>query len=180
MKKKIILIVELLLLLAILPCRAQDTIIDLKSKDIHIFNFSNKSVSLRNTHGVCELFNKDGLICLTQEWFPYGSDYINKTYSFVQEADTMNIHVNFGQEAYFFYLYNIEFKKGDYELTMHDWSKEDLIRGKDICTNHYCVNILFERVYGQIQTNSESKFNDIYFNDINFYGIDVLDEEKVT
>lgn len=173
MQKKMLYLMKILLLLTMFSCKAQDNIINMKSKDFHIFYFLDKNVHLLNADDVSEIYNSDGLICLTQEWAPYGSRYIKKKYSFVQDVDTMNITCYCGQERNYFFN-KIRFEKGDYELNLdYDYSKREII-GSDIRREN-TPHLFLKNVYTPKEKNTQQ---DISLEKVKFIKIDLNDTQN--
>ncbi len=175
-------------------CSAQK-VVNLKSKDVLVFNFKTDDVRLAkfyakvyNQDGTYketiesseneEISNKENLV-ITQEWKPMGYGYYQKKYSFILDKDTMNISCKCGQFQNY-YFKNLDFKKGNYELKFDFIEKYDeetkkhkpqikYILGNEITTSKEVQNILFKNTY------ENSAQQDKYFRDLKFIEIDLRD-----
>ena len=184
-------------------CKAQDKVIETKSKDVLIFKFKSDNIQLAKFYSKVhnednsykktiessenkEIYNNSNIIIITQEWQGYGSHYFDKEYSFVLAKDTMNIKCKCGQNKKYFFK-NLEFKKGNYELIFeypkkyNDSTKkiESLIiyvKGKQIRTPKKGQDILFKNTY---VSHINSTLQDTYFKDLKFIEIDLKDTINV-
>lgn len=170
-------------------CKSQ-TIIETKSKDVLIFEFKNDNIKLARYYTKVyhqdgtyeaiveasankEIFNKQNISIITQEWQAIGSNYINKRYSFIQQKDTMTIKCICGQERNY-YFKNLEFKKGNYELNFN--SPKMKIQYQEIDSLNRVKNIFFKNTY---VPEEELSIRDLYLYDIRFYYIDLHDTINV-
>jgi hypothetical protein len=188
----------------VISCDAQKTIVETKSKDILVFGFNHDNVNLINIpesfyipdkkiyHTIDakynkEVYNKKGLLVLTQNWTGYGSHYIDKKYSFIQNQDTMSIACKCGQEQNYFFR-NLEFQKGKFELSFTFPKKQNVqtnkyesqinyILGNQIKTPQEVQSVLFKNSYIWWETKGE--FKNIFFKDLKFVEIDLKDSINV-
>jgi hypothetical protein len=155
-------------------------IIDIKYKDIFIFNTKGSCIYLLNSFYTEKTYNQKKNIIGIQRWVGDGFDYIKKEYSFIYKKDTMNIICNCKQYTNI-YFKNLEFKKGTYELLVHFElyrSLKKIISGNQIKTPKEVQNILFRNAYPWGE-NGDRKFGDMYFKDLKFIEINLADTVNV-
>ncbi len=191
----------LLTFLFLQSCKGQNIIVDLeKNKDILFFGFNNENVNLVNPTKKnysldtkkywetnpklnTEIYNKNKSIIFSQKKTGYGSTYLDKEYSFIQNKDTMSIKCKCGQAVNYF-LINIKFQKGKFELNLdfprkfNEQTKKyesqiNYILGNQIKTSKEVQNILFKNSY--MWWESKGEFKDFYFKDLKFIEIDLKD-----
>ncbi|MET3047018.1 hypothetical protein [Flavobacterium covae] len=174
----------------VISCKAQKIVIETRSKDILVFGFNDENIKLINkpeslyipdkktyksfdTKHNTEIYNKQRILVISQNWSGYGSHYLEKKYSFIREKDTMNIKCKCGQERNY-YFKNFTFKKGYYELSF-TYSK-DKIFGSEIKTTKEIQNTLFKNSYVSDENPTQK---DKYFKDLKFIEIDLKDTTNV-
>lgn len=183
-------------------CNAQKSI-DTASKDVLVFEFTHENITLAKYYSKVynrdnsykktieasenkEIFNKNNISIITQEWKTIGSKYYQKKYTFIQQKDTMTIHCNCGQERNY-YFKNLPFKNGNYNVSFDfpkKYNKETktyekdikYIYGSGIIAVKEIQNILFKNAY--ISSNERTK-RDLYFKDLKFIEVDVQDTTNV-
>lgn len=154
-------------------CKSQQKIIDLKSKDILVFNLYNDSIHFINSNYNQNTNLSNHNIMITQNWSGYGSHYFNKEYIFYKDKDTMNIKCFCGQERNY-YFKNLGFKKGNYELKFKMPKKSTI--GSKIETAKEVQDIIFKNTYVSDENPTQK---DKYFKDLKFIEIDLNDTINV-
>lgn len=155
-------------------CKGQQIPIDIKYQDILVFAFkknnsgiikyigkiygTSKNENLEIESNInTEVFNTNNNIGIAQRWMGYGSHYIHKNYTFVQQKDTMSIECRCGEEINYF-LKNIAFQKGKFKLEITP--KKIKISGNQIQVPKEVQNLLFKNSY---MPNKKPVFQDAYF-----------------
>ncbi|ELY2018563.1 hypothetical protein SL053_002493 [Flavobacterium psychrophilum] len=184
--------------------KAQKTVIETRSKDILFFGFNDENIKLINkpeslyipdkktyksfdTKYNTEIYNKQRILIISQNWSGYGSHYLDKKYSFIKEKDTMNIKCKCGQGQNYFFK-DLQFQKGAFELSFYFQKKYNeqtkkyesqinYILGNQIKTPSDAQNILFENA--DYEMLRKPKFKNLYFKDLKFIEIDIKDSINV-
>lgn len=159
-------------------CKGQKISIESKSKDIIVFEFEDTNVksikNRKNTTSLAneEIYNNNKIIIITQKWKGYGTGRFDKTYSFIKEKDTMNIHCACGQEANR-YIQNIRFQKGNYKLYFEN---DIIIKGSELADKEL-KKLTFKNTY--IREGNNKFIKHIPFKELEFYKISLKDEETI-
>lgn len=162
-----------------------------KSKDVLVFQFNTNNVSLAksyekvynkdNTYKATieasvnkEIFNKDKLIIILQNWTGDGMmKTSDKKYVFTNNIDTMNIICKCNQLKNS-YIKNLKFKKGNFKLNI--FLSKKIVYGNEIKTAKEVQNFLFKKTYVSTEnTNEQNK----YFKDLEFTIIDLNNTSSV-
>ncbi len=178
-------IIYLFIYLLTSSCNAQNIVIDVAKKDVVLFNFSKKNISL--SKDIASYRTENFSIAINNRYL-IGSRYGKFNYTLIKsEKDTMNIKCYCGQEANI-YIKNLKFKKGNYNLSFNfpriynektkKYEKDKiLILGKEIKTTKETQNIVFKNA---VYTPLEKKiFKDVYFKNLKFIVIDLKDTTNV-
>lgn len=165
-------IFSLLICLFVQSCQSQKVYFDIKSYDIILFELMNNETIIPKKFTKSLLVENDFHVTSSQ-WRALGGSYGNNYVLLNSSRDTMNIKCFCRQENNLFFK-NITFRKGNYELSFK--KPNEKIKGKEIKTSMQMQNIIFKNAYSSLR---EPVFQDKYFQDLEFYEINLKDTINV-
>jgi len=162
-------------------CKAQDTI-NIKRKDIIFFKFNNNDINANTKKNLIiineEKYFQESMLLKKQSNLLFGARWdvvpTPRYFQFYSKKDTMNIKCYCSWHRNIFFE-NAYFQKGTYKL-LFKFPKFTL-KGKDLITDEKFQKIIFKGVYVH---KEKQNFEDVLFEDIDFYKIDMKDSINVT
>ena len=163
------------ILIGFSKCSTKRLIIDAKQTCFIAVNHIEKI----NVFNKKKVYEKNNFTLVSQGWKGRDVPRFINTFIFVSKKDTMKLTCLSCNEQRNYYLKDLKFKEGIYDLIFpHEiiW-----IKGSDLPTNTSIQNIYFKRIFHNTpnQNSYSNSIENVYFKDLYFQVIDFSDKENI-